>query len=180
MPEHEPLHTPAPVQVRTYKPSDRDVVQRLFKEGLLAGQIQKDDTGSDIDHIEHAYFQDERNHLWVADLDGQVLGMIGVLQGKGHTGEIRRLRVQKDHQGNGIASRLVEVAVEHCQHHGYLKVVFDTRFEPQCDPGLLVGMFERVGFQHTRTKNMGSKDLHEFYLDLYRQPEPQPNHTLPK
>mgnify|MGYP002624410219 FL=1 len=56
--------------------------------------------------------------------------------------------------------------MHHCTHHGYLKVVFDTRF----DTDAAVDMFDRFGFQHTRTKAVQGKDLLEFYLDLYRQP----------
>ncbi len=155
------------VVVRTYGGQDHAVVTRLYAQGLLAGQIPPHDTGSDIEHIQDAYFNDECNHLWVAQLRDEVVGMIGVVRSSEHTAEIRRLRVEKHYQDSGIAARLVEIALSHCKHYGYLKIVLDTRF----DPDVALDLFDRFGFQHTRTKNVHGKDLLEFYLDLYRQPQ---------
>ena len=152
--------------VRSYSPTDQNVVSRLYTEGLLAGQIAPNDTGADIENIQDAYFNEDANHFWVAELDQQVLGMIGVAREEEHTAEIRRLRVEPKWQKSSIAARLIETALEHCHHHGYLKVVFDTRF----DPDAALGLFDRFGFQHSKTRSVHGKDLLEFYLDLYRQP----------
>lgn len=170
-PPHDPLDQ---LCIRAYAPTDQPAVSRLYKEGLLAGQIPAHDTGQDIDSIQTVYFGDDCNHFWVADLGGCALGMIGVLRSSEHTAQIRRLRVDQQWQNTTIPARLVETAVEHCRHHGYLKVVFDTRFDTHNNPAPVVDLFDRLGFLHTRTKNIQDKDLLEFYLDLYRQPQPQP------
>ena len=81
------------------------------------------------------------------------------------TAEIRRLRVDPQFHHSDVAARLLETALAHCKHHGYLKVIFDTRFERH----EAVGMFDRFGFQHTRSKASHGKELLESYLDLYRQ-----------
>jgi ribosomal protein S18 acetylase RimI-like enzyme len=83
----------------------------------------------------------------------------------GHVGEIRRLRVDKKWQHTNIGARLLEHALEHCKVHKFLKVVMDTRFDTEA----VIGLFDRFGFQHTRSKNIHGKELLEFYLDLYRQ-----------
>ncbi len=154
------------LRVRTYVDADQESVTWLYTQGLLAGQIAPNDTGADIENIHDAYLAEEANHFWVAEIEGQVLGMIGVARDEEHTAEIRRLRVAPHWQGTCIAGRLVETALEHCQHHGYLKVVFDTRF----DPDAALDLFDRFGFQHRRTTSVHGKDLFEFYLDLYRPP----------
>lgn len=155
------------IVVRTYGDHDHAAVTQLYTDGLLAGQLDSNDTGADIENIREAYLGDEANHFWVAVADDNVVGMIGVYRDEGHTGEIRRLRVAKNLQSSGIAARLVEIAVAHCRKHGFLKVRLDTRFES----GAAQNLFERFGFRHTRTKNVASKDLLEFYLDLYREPD---------
>lgn len=156
--------------VRSFEPKDQQAVSTLYDQGLLAGQIAPNDSGADIDNMNEAYFDNDRHHFWVAELDGQVIAMIGVASDEAHTAEIRRLRVNPDHQQTtGIASTLLETAIAHCKHHGYLKVRLDTRFERDA----AVGMFDHVGFQHTRTKSMHGKDLLEFYLDLYRSDKPE-------
>jgi N-acetylglutamate synthase-like GNAT family acetyltransferase len=154
--------------VRTYQPEDQPDVSRLFETGLLAGQVAANDTGADVEHIQDAYLSDERSHFWVAVVDGQVRGMIGVAEDEPHTAEVRRLRVDRDLQNSNIADRLLITAIDHCRHHGYLKVRLDTHFEPN----EAVDMFDKLGFQHTRTRSVHDKELLEFYFDLYRQPKP--------
>ncbi len=154
--------------VRSFESRDQQVVSHLYDRGLLAGQIAPNDSGADIDNMREAYFDNERHHFWVAELDGKVVAMIGVASDETHTAEIRRLRVDPAYQQTAIASTLLETAITHCKHHGYLKVRLDTRFERDA----AVGLFDQVGFQHTRTKSMHGKDLLEFYLDLYRPDKP--------
>ncbi len=152
--------------VRTYHTNDQAAVSRLYTDGLLAGQIAANDTGADIDNIHEAYFSEDANHFWVAEHNGQILGMIGCFHEQdGHVGEIRRLRVDRDWQHTNIGARLLEHALEHCKVHKFLKVVLDTRFDTEA----VIGLFDRFGFQHTRSKNIHGKELLEFYLDLYRQ-----------
>lgn len=151
--------------VRSYAAADQCAVERLYTQGLLAGQLAPNDTGADIENMIEAYFADPANHFWIAELDGQVVGMIGVARDEGRTGEIRRLRVDRRLHQSDIAAKLLETAITHVKKHGYLKVVFDTRFERD---GAL-DMFGRLGFQHTRSKALHGKEQLEFYLDLYRQ-----------
>ena len=159
------------IVVRSYADADCGVVGGLFSDGLLAGQIPVNDTGDDIEDVPGTYLTDEGNHFWVAQIDGRARGMIGVVRRGDHVGEIRRLRVEKGWQDSPVAARLVEAAIEHCRHHGFLKVVFNTRYDSREEPGAVEGLFDRFAFQHTRTKNVQGKELLEFYLDLYRDPQ---------
>ena len=152
------------LNVRTYEAHDEAAVRHLFEAGLLAGQVAANDTGADIDHIQAAYFDQPRHHFWVAEAEGRVLGMIGVASDEQHTAEVRRLRVDPAYQDTNIAARLLAIAIDHCKHHNYLKVRLDTRF----DTDAAVDLFDRVGFQHTRTKALEEKELLEFYFDIYR------------
>ncbi len=165
MPQREIESTIESLTVRSYAATDQRAVEQLYTQGLLAGQLAPNDTGADIENMIEAYFTDEANHFWIAELDGQVVGMIGVARDEGRTGEIRRLRVDRRFQQSDIAAKLLETAITHIKNHGYLKVVFDTRFER--DEAL--DMFDRLGFQHTRSKALHGKEQLEFYLDLYRQ-----------
>ena len=156
------------INVRSFQPDDQPAVLTLYNLGLLAGKVTPNDTGADIEYIQDAYFNSDRDHFWVATLNKQIVGMIGVAADDEHTAEIRRLRVQPDLQSTDIASRLLATALEHCKTHGFLKIRLDTRFERE----EAVDLFDKLGFQHTRTKNIQGKDLLEFYLDIYRQDQP--------
>lgn len=167
------MSTPSPdentagLNVRSYTQADHDQVAQLYNDGLLAGQIAPNDSGADLDYIREAYFDNERHHFWVAERESRCVGMIGVASDEEHTAEIRRLRVAKDLQHSGIAAQLLETAIAHCKHHGYLKIRLDTRFEKD----EAVDLFDRIGFQHTRTRPTPGKETLEFYLDLYRKDE---------
>ncbi|MCC7407813.1 MAG: GNAT family N-acetyltransferase [Phycisphaeraceae bacterium] len=165
--EHEPQLEG--LVVRRFEGGDHAEVARLYGEGMLAGQIAPNDTAADIEDIEAAYFGDPASYFWVAELGGKIVGMIGVANEDQHVAEIRRLRVDPLWQKSGLAWRLIETAITHCRKHDYLKVVLDTRFERHA----ALNVFERFGFQHTRTRNTPDKELLEFYLDLYRSSDPR-------
>ncbi len=152
------------LEIRSFESQDQSAVYHLYQNGLLAGQIAANDTGADIDNIHEAYLSDERHHFWVAVLHGQVVGMIGVDSDERNTAEVRRLRVLPEFHSTSIPAAMLETAVEFCRNHEYLKVRLDTRFEKT----EAVDLFDRTGFQHTRTRATEEKELLEFYLDLYR------------
>ncbi len=160
------------VHIRTYDAADQDSVSRLYTEGLLVGQIPDNDTGADIEMIEQAYLESRRSHFWVAEVDRAVVGMIGVADDENDVAEIRRLRVEPEHQDAGIANRLLEMALSFCRHHGYLKVRLDTRVDS--DNGAMA-LFERFAFQHTRSRDVPGKEVLEFYQDIYREPAKDDN-----
>ncbi|MEX0887515.1 MAG: GNAT family N-acetyltransferase [Phycisphaeraceae bacterium] len=165
MADRHPTETIDGLTVRPFEADDQPIVARLYTDGLLAGQLAPNDTGADIENIDDAYFDNPRHHFWVAEVHSQVVGMIGVASDERDTAEIRRLRVDPSYHETGVAHALLQTAVAHCKHHGYLKVVLDTRFEHDA----AVDLFDHVGFQHNRTKAMQGKELLEFYLDLYRK-----------
>lgn len=154
--------------IRSYRSDDQADVAYLYTHGLLAGQIAPNDTGADIENVREAYFDHPRHHLWVAEVDQRVVGMVAVISDEDHTAEVRRLRVHSEFQKGQIAGALVEHAIAHCKHHGFLKVRLDTRFEKDA----AMDIFDRIGFQHTRSRTVNGQELLEFYLDLYRQERP--------
>jgi|GEM_PF-500634 len=159
------------ILVRTFHSDDQSQVVTLYTDGLLAGQIAANDTGADIDNLHEAYFSDDRHHFWVAEQSEQVLGMIGVSSDDQNTAEVRRLRVDQGHQDSPIPGLLLQKAVEFCREKEYLKVRLDTRFEKTA----ALDLFDRTGFQHTRTRKSEDKELLEFYVDLYRPVKDEEN-----
>lgn len=154
------------VLIRTYRPEDQPAVRRLYQSGRLIGQVQPDDDTADIDDITGSYLESDRGHFWVAEIESRPVGIIGVWQDEPDVAEIRRLRVDPAYTGRGVTTKLMETALAFCRREGYLKVILDTRIEQ----GPAMRLFERFAFQHTRTRSVAGKDLHEFYLDLYHEP----------
>ncbi len=153
------------VVTRVFQPEDQVACLVLFYEGMLGGEIDPYDTASDVENIAQVYLADPMDRFWVAQSQDQIIGMIGVAHDDRHTAEIRRLRVHKDWQQTDLPAHLLQTALGHCRHCGYLKVLFDTRFEKDA----ALDLFTTFGFQFTRTKNAHGKDLLEFYVDLYNR-----------
>jgi ribosomal protein S18 acetylase RimI-like enzyme len=155
---------PPGYSVRSYRSTDQAACTRLYREGLLGGQLAENDTGFDIDDIELAYMHAEGCHFWVAQSpEGEVVGMIGVQQHEPGAGEIRRLRVGIDHRRRGIGAMLLRQALEFCRDNHHLKVSLDTFIDRE--PALK--LFEKFNFRHERTREASGKQILHFYLDLY-------------
>jgi ribosomal protein S18 acetylase RimI-like enzyme len=155
------------VHVRSAHEADLAVLRELFQESILEGLVGDNDTGADIDNLREAYFADEgQSGYWVATHGEIVIGMIGVQKMADNAAEVRRLRVRGAYRRRGIGALLMERALSFCQRQGYLKVVLDVRIER----GPAIALFEKFGFVHGRTRDIGGRKLLDFYIDLYRDP----------
>lgn len=153
------------VQVRAASDEDLPALRELFQESVLEGLVGDNDTGADIDNLTEAYFEDGgQSGFWVATFESLVLGMIGVQKTDDNTAEVRRLRVRGAFRRRGVGAILMERALSFCQHQGYLKVVLDVRIER----GPAIALFEKFGFTHARTREIGGRKILDFYIDLYR------------
>jgi GNAT superfamily N-acetyltransferase len=169
-------------KIRSFRPGDLPVCRRLYGEGGLRGTALADnDTGADVDDIDAVYMRSPGNHFWVAEAhDGQVLGMVGVQHyAEENAGQIRRLRVAREHERHGIGTALVEAALKFCLENQYLKVTLDTFMERE--PAIKV--FKKFRFRHENSRLVGNKEVMYFYMDLYagapRAPKGEDLHLPP-
>jgi ribosomal protein S18 acetylase RimI-like enzyme len=159
-----------PITIRDYRCEDKAACRKLYLEGLIGGRIAPNDTGVDIDDIQSAYFTSPDDHFWVAEnQQGEIIGIIGVQQADPGIGEIRRLRVRSDSRRRGVGSALMETAIKFCREHQFLKITLDTFMERD----MAVRLFEKFHFNHSRTRQVGEKELLYFYLDLYQSDRPR-------
>jgi len=157
--------------IRSFRPDDAQACKMLYHDALLGGTLAENDTGADIDDIQGVYMQHAGNHVWVAESEGQLVGMVAVQHLDEGVGEIRRLRVAPSHRRRGIGSALLERALAFCQEKEYYKITLDTFIDRE--PALR--LFEKFRFRHDHTRNLRGKDLLYFYLDIYTG-QPRPHH----
>ncbi len=159
-PGHEPT-------IRSYRPTDHAAVSDLYEKGLLAGSHDFNDTAADLDFMQEAYFSQEKDHFWVAELDGELVGCVGLVHEE-NIAQVRRLRVVGALQDSPLAVRLLDTALRHCRQHGALKVVLDTRIDAE----RAISLLQTSGFQFSGGKQIQGKEVLEFYFNIYRKPEP--------
>lgn len=157
--------------IRSFRHTDADACKSLYHDALLGGKLAANDTGLDIDDIEGVYMEHSGNHVWVAESDGRVVGMVAVQHHDEGVGEIRRLRVAQAYRRRGIGSALLERALSFCQDNEYSKITLDTFVDRE--PA--IRLFEKFRFHHDHTRNLGGNDLLYFYVDIYTGPA-RPHH----
>jgi ribosomal protein S18 acetylase RimI-like enzyme len=152
-------------KVRSFRPEDLPACRRLYHEGLLGGELAANDTGLDLDDIPSNYLNKPGNHFWVAENEaGEVVGMVGVQHWEEESaGQVRRLRVARDHRRRGVGSALVETALQFCNENQYLKITLESYMDRE--PALKI--FDKFRFRHERSRMVGTKELLYFYRDLY-------------
>ena len=113
-----------PIDIRRYRPSDlagmialfRDTVRRVNGRDYSQQQVlawAPDDI--DARRWRHRF---DNKEVWVADLDGAPVGFVDVAR----DGLIDMLYVHADHQGTGIASRLLRVVEASARAGGLLRL----------------------------------------------------------
>jgi N-acetylglutamate synthase-like GNAT family acetyltransferase len=170
IPEKREVQAHDPFIIRNYRPEDCAEVTRLYREGLMLGQLDPYDSAVDLEHIEECYGRDSFCHFWVAQADGRLIGTVAIAHDE--TGEmridiahLRRLRVDPAWQHDDrVAVRLLEVATAHARAKKYLKLVIHTPVDDlRCR-----AMLERLGFVFARKRQVHGRLVLEFYMHLYR------------
>jgi N-acetylglutamate synthase-like GNAT family acetyltransferase len=68
----------------------------------------------------------ERDRLWIAEIDGRVVGSIGIIGREGNAAQLRCLLIAPEARGIGLGRRLVETALDFCRAAGYASVFLWT------------------------------------------------------
>ena len=68
----------------------------------------------------------ERDHLWIAEIDGQLAGSIGIIGRENNAAQLRCLLIAPNARGMGLGRCLVETALAFCREAGYDSVFLWT------------------------------------------------------
>lgn len=91
---------------------------------------------------EFADFPQTYDALWLAELDGQPVGAVGLKPFEPGTAELKRLWVSPEGRGHNIGQALCKACIQGAKAHGYQRLLLDT------DRGLdhANSIYERLGF----------------------------------
>jgi len=112
--------------------------------------------------------KDTRSMLWIAELEGEPVGSIGVVETKENTAQMRWLLVDPIAQNLGLGRRLIEQALAFCREKGLERVFLWTL--KMLSPAR--HLYESLGFTLTEEKQglMGEVPVIEERWDLVLQP----------
>lgn len=148
--------------IRTYKPSDSEAVRQLFAQGMLdfsLGTNMEDavkkyidrSLSDDLADIPANYLNRPKNNFWIADLSGQVKGIVGIQKHSAEEAELRRMSVAGDARRQGVAWKLLEAVEDFCREQGYSQIFLTT--SSLLTPA--IAMYQKYGFQLTGSEQYG-------------------------
>lgn len=92
-----------------------------------------------------------RDRLWIAEMDGRLVGSIGIIGREERAAQLRWLLVGPESRGHGLGRRLVEEAIGFCRESGCDSVYLWTVSVLTAAARLYVEAGFRVTEEHVRT-----------------------------
>ena len=133
--------------IRRYQPRDAAAVRRLNDEVLRDAGTDPADIPhpDDIEDVQSAYI-DTGGEFLVAELDNDVVGM-GGLRVDGTEGELFRMRVAIDRQGEGIGTALLDALESAARERGVERLSAWTAKRQSA----AVGFYPNHGYEQVET-----------------------------
>jgi GNAT superfamily N-acetyltransferase len=102
-------------------------------------------------------YKPERERCWIAEMDGEIIGSVFVVQSSETVAKLRLLLVEPTARGLGLGTRLVEECIRFARRRGYQKLMLWTN-------SILVEarhIYKKTGF-----KLVAEESHHSFGHDL--------------
>ena len=105
-----------------------------------------------------------KDSLWIAEIDGQIVGSIGVVGNSNSEAQLRWLLVHPAQRGSGLGRILLNKALEFCRDREFKSVFLWT----VSDLKVAAHLYQLAGFRKTeeKTHRMWGKTLTEERYDL--------------
>ena len=84
---------------------------------------------TDLESIEKSYMSNDGSHMWVAEWNGKVVGMVGLIHNDSHkpgVAELQRMSVSPGCRRMGIARKLLDELLKHARDQQFEKVELTT------------------------------------------------------
>ena len=114
---------------RPYAKADEEAVIAHIV-GIQQGEFAVPVTAADQPdlHAVAEVYQSGTGGFWVAEMDGRIVGTIGLIGFGGHEGALRKMFVAAEARGreHGVAARLLAILVDHARAKGIKAITLGT------------------------------------------------------
>ena len=153
------------IKLRTYEPGDPSKVC-YFQYKLYERQYQFNGYYEQemLSGMAELYDDLEGSQMWIAELDGKMVGDIAVVRRGKDRAQLRWLGVDMDAQGQGLGNRLLEAALSFCREKGYIHLFLGTLdiLKPARH------LYAKFGFHRTKSEFYNEWDTNrEIYQEIW-------------
>ncbi len=150
-----------PIAIEPARPADAPAVVALIARVFAEYRFSWDPAAEVPDLFDlDRHYGGTRGAFWVARLDGQVVGSVGVERLAEGRAELHRLYLDAGLRGKGVGRALVEVVLDWCRAKAITQLVLwsDTRFDRAHR------LYEGLGFTRTGERELPNdpNDTREF------------------
>jgi N-acetylglutamate synthase-like GNAT family acetyltransferase len=147
-----------PLVFRRYQPADYDQVAALWSrinrelapagmEELFEHYIATTISG-ELVRLQDVFCDAKKNAFWVVDRQGAIVGCFGIEAHSDTNTELRRMYLDREFRGAGIAKRMLECAEEQARTLGFRKILASTaEIQRAADR-----FYRRSGFRQVRVE----------------------------
>ncbi|MCI9597183.1 MAG: GNAT family N-acetyltransferase [Firmicutes bacterium] len=115
------------ITIRTYKPGDPSMVcyfqYKLYEKQYHFNGLYEQEM---LEGMAQLYDDTEGSQMWVAELDGNIVGDIAVIKRGSDKAQLRWFGVDMGMQGQGLGSRLLKTAMDFCKEKNYVHLTLST------------------------------------------------------
>ena len=101
---------------------------------------------TDLLDIDKSYMSNKGSHMWVAEWNGKVVGMVGLIHHENHNpgvAELQRMSVSTTCRKMGIARKLLNELLKHAREERLGKIILTTTSAQ----GPAIGLYKKYGFK---------------------------------
>ena len=134
---------------RELAPSDMRELFERYIETVISGELRQ---------LQDIFSAAKRNAFWVVEAEKEIIGTFGIESRSKDSTELRRMYLQKDHRGRGIAQRMLQYAEAEARELGFSKMILSTG-EMQT---AAISFYGKTGYQLVNTEvadTMSSKTV---------------------
>lgn len=138
------------ITIRPIQQSDNAILAKIirscfhdFEVKCTAGTVYQDPTTDDL----FSLFQTPKSKLWVAELDGKIVGCCGIFPTENlpeNCTELVKFYISESGRGKGVGRVLLEKTVESAKELGYRQIYLESI--PEFSTA--VSIYEKQGFKY--------------------------------
>jgi RimJ/RimL family protein N-acetyltransferase len=125
-----------PVSIRGYQPADHEQVAALWTQinrelapANLREQFEEYIAGplsDELRQLQQIFSAAKRNAFWIVTLDDEIIGTFGIEGCSRDTTELRRMYLDRNYRGTGIAQRMLGCGESRARLLGYSTMILST------------------------------------------------------